>query len=128
MNQEQRNRYIGGFTGILCICLYICAVMFHDIPSYEQNYLHGAALMLHWCMVLYLPLFPLLSGFIAIAASNKVTAIGVTTINFFLTLIFMAFSWASGILFASWLFLTVASLFTMLIAYYDKTNRTNSNK
>ena len=120
MTKEHKDKYIAYVVAGMFLCCYLCAFVFHDIPSYEQDYLTGVAWLLHWCMVLYLPLFPFVAGIFIITISKSITAIAVTTTNFFLTLLFAIFACSSGILSTSWIMLSIASLVVMLTAHYDK--------
>lgn len=120
MTKEHKDKYIAYIVAGISLCCYLCAFVFHDIPSYEQEFLEGSAKFLHWSMVSYLPLFPFLAGVLVITISQTVTAIAVTTTNFFLTLLFTIFACSSGILSTSWIFLSMASLLIMLTANYDK--------
>lgn len=120
MTNEIKNRYIAYSIGILSICCYIFAILFHDIPSYEQDYLKGIDWILHWCLIMYLPLFPLFAGIFAIITSSSDLTTTVTTANFLLTLLFTIFACGSHVLSTSWIFLSVASFLPMLVVQYDK--------
>lgn len=120
LTKEQKDKYVGFTIVILCICCYIFAMIFHDIPSYEQDYLKGANWILHWCLVMYLPLFPLFAGIFAIITSSSDLTTTVTAVNFLLTLLFTIFACGSHVLSTSWIFLSVASFLPMLVVQYDK--------
>ena len=120
MTKEQKDKYIAYSVVGISLCCYLFAIAFHDIPSYEQDYLEGIPWILYWSMVLYLPLFPLLAGLLVIVISNEVTSKGITTANFALTLLFAIFAFGAEVFSISWLLLTITSLLPMLAAYYDK--------
>ena len=128
MTKENKDRYIGYSIGIICVCCYIFAIIFHNIPSYEQDYLKGTDWILHWCLVMYLPFFPLIAGIFAIITSSSDLAITVTTTNFLLTLLFTIFACGSHVLSTSWIFLSIASLLPMLAVHYDKYQKLSNPK
>ena len=127
MIKAPKDKYLSYAVAAIAICSYLCAIAFHDIPSYEQDFLEGVTWLLHWCMVLYLPLFPFVAGIFIITISKTITAIAITTTNFFLTLLFTIFACSSGILSTSWIMLSIASLVVMLTAHYDKYQSTKMN-
>lgn len=128
MTKQQKDKYLGYVICCTFITCYICAVFSHDIPSYEQDYLVGEKWLLHWCMVIYLPLFPLISGIFVILITKTVMSIAVTATNFLLTLMFTIFACSSGILSTSWIYLSFASFVIMLGAIYDKYNPSKTCK
>lgn len=120
MSKNRIVRFISiaiGGTSIIC---FICACIFHNIPSYEQDFLMGIESLLHWSMVYYLPLFPFVSGILAILITNRVEAFEITAINFLLTIVFTIFAYYSQILSTSWIFLSIASGVIMLGTIYDR--------
>ena len=112
------------------ICCYFYALKFDDIPSYESDYLHGITWLLHWGLLAYLPVFPLVSGLIAICISPPKTSYiscirGVIIMNCVLTVVFTIFAYSSGILLYSWLFMTGFSAVPLLGVIYEKRKKLN---
>lgn len=119
MTSNKTTKFVSSFIVTVCLISYIMALCLHDIPSYEQDSLCGVPLLLHWCMIIYLPLFPIISGLLSLAISSKISFIGVTVANFSMTLIFCIFAYSSDVLSTSWMLLTLSSFSIMCGAIYE---------
>lgn len=131
--KKHKDTLVAYSTIILCFICYVLALYFNDIPGYEADYLRSVPYLLHWGIIYYLPVFPLVAIVFGVAISeskSKSSAIfSISATNFMLTLLFAIFAYSANILSISWTFLGIGSFIFLLTAIYDKSNnQNNSNK
>lgn len=120
MIRDQKDKCIAYFVAGISLSCYLSALIAYDTPSYELDNLKGHFALLHWCMIMYLPLFPFLALIFCGIISQTFTAGAVVSMNFLLTLLFAIFACCSGILSTSWILLSASSFVIMLAVQYDK--------
>lgn len=116
--ESKKDKVIEWSLSTLILGIYFVAILCNDIDSYRIVYLAGSEWVLFWSMVLYLPLFPLVSGILMILVSNF-SVLSVSIINLVFTIVFAFHAYSRGFLATSWALLVIVNLLFLAAVCYD---------
>lgn len=120
MLTKKAERIVGISLLVIIALLLLCAYMSNEVPSSEIKNLTGVRWFLFWSLVLYLPIFPLISMFLAMPTAQR--PIEIFSIQTAITGTITAFAWLLDFQSWSWTFLLLANIVLICSLIIDSKN------
>jgi len=125
MAKKTKDKFIVNTSLVIFVVLVFASIITSETPSYEIDSLRGYKWLLHYGIMAYLPVFPIVSAFLCFPMGLK-SASEPFTINAVITLVFTLFAWVLHFQYVSWTLLLVGNFVILaMIMYFERQDQKN---